>query len=211
MSKGLFITFEGSDGSGKSTHIRLLSEKLRGMGHTVLVTREPGGCTISEKIRELVLDREYTEMTPVAEALLYAAARAQHVAQVIRPALERGEIVISDRYLDSSIAYQGYGRELGEDLVRTINAPAIGGLMPDITFFMAVNVRAAQGRIADRDLDRLELAGLNFHERVGAAFERLAQQSDGRMVTIETSTDPKPVVHDRIMQIIADSGLLPRE
>ncbi len=211
MSKGLFITFEGSDGSGKSTHIRLLSEKLRAMGHTVLVTREPGGCTISEKIRELVLDREYTEMTPVAEALLYAAARAQHVAQVIRPALERGEIVISDRYLDSSIAYQGYGRELGEDLVRTINAPAIGGLMPDITFFMAVNVRAAQGRIADRDLDRLELAGLNFHERVGAAFERLAQQSDGRMVTIETSTDPKPVVHDRIMQIIADSGLLPRE
>ena len=211
MSKGLFITFEGSDGSGKSTHIRLLSEKLRAMGHTVLVTREPGGCTISEKIRVLVLDREYTEMTPVAEALLYAAARAQHVAQVIRPALERGEIVISDRYLDSSIAYQGYGRELGEDLVRTINAPAIGGLMPDITFFMAVNVRAAQGRIADRDLDRLELAGLNFHERVGAAFERLAQQSDGRMVTIETSTDPKPVVHDRIMQIIADSGLLPRE
>ncbi len=211
MSKGLFITFEGSDGSGKSTHIRLLSEKLRALGHTVLVTREPGGCTISEKIRELVLDRQYAEMTPVAEALLYAAARAQHVAQVIRPALERGEIVISDRYLDSSIAYQGYGRELGEDLVRAINAPAIDGLMPDITFFMAVNVRAAQGRIADRDLDRLELAGLNFYERVGAAFERLARQSDGRMVTIETSTDPKHVVHDRIMKIIADSELLARE
>ncbi len=211
MSKGLFITFEGSDGSGKSTHIRLLSEKLRALGHTVLVTREPGGCTISEKIRELVLDRQYAEMTPVAEALLYAAARAQHVAQVIRPALERGEIVISDRYLDSSIAYQGYGRELGEDLVRAINAPAIDGLMPDITFFMAVTVRAAQGRIADRDLDRLELAGLNFYERVGAAFERLARQSDGRMVTIETSTDPKHVVHDRIMKIIADSELLARE
>ena len=211
MSKGLFITFEGSDGSGKSTHIRLLSEKLRALGHTVLVTREPGGCTISEKIRELVLDRQYAEMTPVAEALLYAAARAQHVAQVIRPALERGEIVISDRYLDSSIAYQGYVRELGEDLVRAINAPAIDGLMPDITFFMAVTVRAAQGRIADRDLDRLELAGLNFYERVGAAFERLARQSDGRMVTIETSTDPKHVVHDRIMKIIADSELLARE
>ena len=211
MNKGLFITFEGADGSGKTTHIRLLNEKLREMGHTVLVTREPGGCPISEKIRELVLDKENVEMTPVAEALLYAAARAQHVAQVIRPALERGEIVISDRYVDSSIAYQGYGRELGEELVRAINAPAIAGLMPDITFFMAVNVRAAQGRIADRDLDRLELAGLSFHERVGAAFERLARSSDGRIVSIDTSTDSKPVVHDRIMKIIAASGLLSRE
>lgn len=208
MSRGIFITFEGGEGSGKSTHLRLLGERLRAEGRTVLITREPGGCPISEKIRALVLDRENVEMTPVTEALLYAAARAQHVAQVIRPALERGEIVLSDRFLDSSIAYQGYGRGLGEDLVRSINAPAIDGLMPEVTFFLSVNVRAAQGRIADRELDRLELAGLDFHERVAAAFDQLAHGNNQRIILIETSHDPKPVVHERVWQALLDTGLL---
>lgn len=208
MSRGIFITFEGGEGSGKSTHLRLLSERLRAQGHTVLVTREPGGCPISEKIRTLVLDRENAEMTPITEALLYAAARAQHVAQIIRPALERGDIVLCDRFLDSSVAYQGYGRGLGEEMVRTINAPAIDGLMPDVTFFLSVNVRAAQGRIADRELDRLELAGVDFHERVAAAFDRLAYGDNQRILLIETSHDPKPVVHERVWQALLETGLL---
>lgn len=207
MKKGIFITFEGSDGSGKSTHIRLLSVKLREMGHIVLITREPGGCPISEKIRELVLDKNNVEMAPVTEALLYAASRAQHVAEVIKPALERGEIVISDRYLDSSIAYQGYGRELGEDLVRAVNSPAIAGVLPDITFFMSVGAEVAQGRIADRDLDRLEMAGKSFQERVYTAFQLLAEKSNGRIVTID-ATAPKTEVHNRILSIVAQSGIL---
>lgn len=200
---GLFISFEGPDGSGKSTHIRLLSEKLRKMGHTVLVTREPGGCPISEKIRELVLSTEYSEMTAVTEALLYAAARAQHVAEVIRPALARGEIVITDRYIDSSYTYQGYGRGLGEELVERINEPAVSGLMPDITFFMSVDTKEASRRISDRELDRLELAGVSFHDKVYAAFKFLASKYDGRIVTVE-ATRPKPEVHELVMAAVED-------
>lgn len=201
MKKGWFISFEGPDGSGKSTHIRLLSEKLRERGHAVTVTREPGGCRISEKIRELVLGREYTEMSPMAEALLYAAARAQHVAEVIRPALLRGETVITDRYVDSSIAYQGIGRGLGEDEVRAINAPAIAGLLPDVTFFMSVDARETARRISDRELDRLELAGMSFHDKVYMAFKHLAEKDPARIVTID-ATRPKPQVHSAIMAII---------
>jgi dTMP kinase len=199
--KGMFLSFEGSDGSGKSTHIRLLSEKLREMGYTVLVTREPGGCPISEKIRELVLDKENIEMTPVAEALLYAAARAQHVSQVIRPALERGEVVITDRYVDSSIAYQGYGRGLGEELVAAINAPAIGELMPDITFFMSVDTKETVRRISDRELDRIELEGMSFHDRAYAAFQLLAAKFPGRIITVDASRS-KPEVHQAVMEAV---------
>lgn len=201
--KGMFISFEGPDGSGKSTHIRLLSEKLKELGYTVHVTREPGGCPISERIREIVLDRKNEEMTPVTEALLYAAARAQHVGEVIRPALERGEIVITDRYIDSSIAYQGYGRGLGEELVAGINAPAIDGLLPDITFFMSVDAMETSRRISDRELDRLELAGMNFHDRVYAAFQLAAEKSCGRIVTVD-ATRPKPEVHAAVSKAVIE-------
>ena len=198
---GLFITFEGPDGSGKSTHIRLLTQALKDRGCDVVVTREPGGCPISEKIRELVLDKENSTMDPVTEALLYAASRAQHVREVIKPALAAGKTVISDRYVDSSIAYQGIGRGLGEELVRSINAPAIDGLMPDITFFLSVGVRETQSRISDRDLDRLELAGANFHQRVYQAFGEMAQREPARMVTIN-ATRPKPEVHRSVMDVV---------
>ncbi len=201
MARGMFISFEGSDGSGKSTHIRLLSDKLRQHGYAVTVTREPGGCPIAEKIRAIVLDREHGEMTPVAEALLYAAARAQHVSEVILPALERGEIVITDRFLDSSIAYQGVGRGLGVDLIRQVNGPATGGLMPDVTFFMSVDTGESARRISDRDQDRLELAGKGFHDRVYAGFTQLARENPGRIVTID-ATKPKPEVHAAVLAAV---------
>lgn len=200
---GMFISFEGPDGSGKSTHIRLLSQKLAEMGYAVRVTREPGGCPISEKIREIVLDKDNPEMSPVTEALLYAAARAQHVEEVIRPALARGEVVITDRYIDSSIAYQGYGRGLGKEAVERINEPATGGLMPDITFVMAVDAREAARRISDRELDRLEAAGMRFHDRVAAAFGAIARESAGRAVSVD-ATMPKPEVHARIMGVVLE-------
>jgi dTMP kinase len=198
---GLFISFEGSDGSGKSTHIRLLSEQLIAMGYRVKVTREPGGCPIAEQIRGIVLDNANAEMTPVAEALLYAAARAQHVGEVIRPALERGEIVITDRFVDSSVAYQGYGRGLGEEVIGAINAPATGGLTPDITFFMAVDTGEAARRISDREQDRLELAGQEFHQKVYQAFRLIAEGNPQRVITVD-ATQSKPAVHERIMSAV---------
>jgi dTMP kinase len=142
-------------------------------------------------------------MAPMAEALLYAAARAQHVAEVIRPALEQGFIVITDRYIDSSVAYQGYGRGLGADTVAAINAPATGGLMPDITFFMSVDAKEAARRISDRERDRLELAGTSFHDRVNAAFGILAGENPQRAAVVDAAM-PKAEVHRLIWGIVLE-------
>ncbi len=199
--RGLFISFEGSDGSGKSTHIRLLAEKLRELGHDVVVTREPGGCPIAEKIREVLLDRENEAMTPVAEALLYAAARAQHVAEVIRPALDAGSIVITDRYIDSSLAYQGFGRGLGQETVLRVNEAAVDGLWPDITFFLSVDTPEAVRRISRREMDRLEMAGTSLQSAVQQAFCQLAAQYPERIVTIDTSL-PKADVHQAVADVV---------
>ena len=133
----MFITFEGMDGAGKTTQIRLLQERLERAGERVAVTREPGGNALAEKIRALLLDPE-SEMDPLTEAYLYAAARAEHVRRVILPALQRGETVLCDRYLDSSLAYQGYGRGLGEETVRRINVQAVAGCLPDRTYLLRV-------------------------------------------------------------------------
>ena len=200
--KGLFISFEGTDGSGKSTHMRLMAEKLQELGYTVLMTREPGGCPISEKIREIVLDRENVTMTPVTEALLYAAARAQHVAEVIKPALAAGQIVITDRFVDSSVAYQGYGRGLGQEQVEAMNAPAIDGLLPDITFFLSVEAEEAVRRFSRQEMDRLEMAGTELQDKVRSAFLKLASESD-RIVTIDSSR-PKLDVHKTIADIVLE-------
>ncbi|HML37121.1 MAG TPA: dTMP kinase [Bacillota bacterium] len=184
MDKGLFITFEGPDGSGKTTQIERLKTFIQSKGYDALLTREPGGTPIGEKIRELVLDKNNTEMDYMTEALLYAAARAQHVAQVIRPALEAGRTVICDRFMDSSIVYQGYGRKLG-DCVRVINEYAVGGCFPDITFLLKVDPAIGKGRIKASEQDRLELEKLDYHRTVFQAYEELERRYPKRIIGID--------------------------
>lgn len=185
---GLFITFEGVDGCGKSTQSSLLADYLRGRGHDVLVTREPGGCAIAEQVREMLLDPKNSSMTAEAEALLYAAARAQHVAEVIRPALAAGRTVISDRFLDSSYAYQGGGRGLGHDLVGSINQPAVGGLKPDLTFFLDFPPQKAFERMRRKvPHDRLERQDAAFFARLYDDFVRIQQEEPGRVRRVDVS------------------------
>ena len=186
MRNGLFITMEGPDGSGKSTQIAAIKNFLESKGEKIIITREPGGTPISEKIRTLLLDKENAEMDPMAEALLYAASRAQHVAEVIRPALENGIHVICDRFIDSSIAYQGYGRGLG-DSVAVINAYAVNECVPDVTFFMKLNPEIGKSRINASDQDRIEMEKLDFHNRVFAGYEALEKEFPDRIVGIDAT------------------------
>ena len=187
MPQGIFITFEGSDGSGKSTQFRLFSEYLKENGHDVVLTREPGGTAISEKIRSIILDPINKEMDPMTEALLFASSRAQHVEQLIRPSLEEGKIVLCDRFMDSSIAYQGYGRGLG-DCVRIINEYAIGGLQPDITFYLDLDPDAGRRRnINAGKTDRMEQEKMDFHRRVYNGYRELSEIYKDRFVCIDAS------------------------
>ncbi len=184
MQKGLFITFEGPDGSGKTTQIERLKAFLNEKGYDAVLTREPGGTAIGEKLREIVLDKNNTEMDYMTEALLYAAARAQHVAQVIKPALEAGRTVICDRFMDSSIVYQGYGRKLG-DCVRIINEYAVRGCFPDITFLLKLDPAVGKRRIRADEQDRLELERLEYHKAVFRAYEELEKQYPERIIGID--------------------------
>ena len=186
MSTGLFITVEGSDGAGKSTQIEKMREFLQERGKQVLLTREPGGTDISEKLREILLDKNNSEMTDVTEMLIYAAARAQHVAEKIRPALERGEIVICDRFVDSSVAYQGYGRELG-DAVMAVNQYAMDGVKPDVTFFLDLDPAVGRGRIGKDVQDRMEREQLDFHYRVYEGYRQIWKENPDRVVRIDAS------------------------
>ncbi len=187
MGRGYFITFEGPDGSGKSTQAEILAERCRRAGFKVVQTREPGGSAISEEIRKLLLDPSNREMCYEAEALLYAAARAQHVKELIRPAVERGEIVICDRFMDSSIAYQGYGRGLGDD-VRKINEFAVGGMSPDLTFFFDIDPAGGLARARSHSApDRLEQETIDFHKRVYEGYLALAGIYPERFVRIDAS------------------------
>lgn len=188
MKRGLFITMEGPDGSGKSTQIAAIKNFLEQRGEQIIITREPGGTQISEKIRALLLDRENSEMDPMAEALLYAAARAQHVAQVIRPALQDGVHVICDRFIDSSIAYQGYGRGLG-DCVSIINAYAVNDCIPDVTFLMKLDPEVGKSRIDSSVQDRIEMEKMDFHNRVFSGYEALELEYPDRIVGIDASCD----------------------
>ncbi len=184
MDRGLFITFEGPDGSGKTTQIERLKTFIQSKGYDAILTREPGGTAISEKLREIVLDRNNMEMDYMTEALIYAAARAQHVAQVIKPALEEGRTVICDRFMDSSIVYQGYGRKLG-DCVRIINEFAVRGCFPDITFLLKVDPEIGKLRIKADDQDRLELEKLDYHRTVFQAYEELERKYPERIIGID--------------------------
>ncbi|MGI6733690.1 MAG: dTMP kinase [Anaerovoracaceae bacterium] len=184
MKPGLFITFEGPDGSGKTTQIHMLADFLASKGMDPVLTREPGGTKIGEMIREILLDPCHHEMAHLTEALLYAASRAQHVAQIIRPALEAGKTVICDRFMDSSIAYQGYGRKLGER-VRIINEIAVDGVAPDLTFLILVDPDEGKKRISNGVLDRLELEEIDYHKDVYQGYLELAYQHPERICIID--------------------------
>jgi dTMP kinase len=178
----MFVTFEGLDGCGKTTQVRLLAASLRKDGVDVVSTREPGGTPLGEEIRDLVLHGDH--IAPWAETALYLAARAQHVEQVIRPALERGATVLCDRYLDTSAAYQGGGRELGVETVLELNLLAVGGLVPDRTFLVDIDVETALARLGDKR-DRIELAEAEFWPRVVDAYRRLAARYPERYVVLD--------------------------
>ena len=190
----MFVTFEGLDGSGKSTQARLLAERLEADGEDVVLTREPGGTELGEAIRDLLLHAG--DVTPWAEAALFAAARAQHVAELIRPALERGATVVCDRYLDSSAAYQGAGRGLGLDAVLELNLVAVGGLLPDRTFLLRIDPATAAGRLGAAP-DRIERAGSDLWERVDAAYAELAARFPERYAVVDGSL-PAPRVAEEV-------------
>ena len=172
--KGVFIVMEGPDGSGKTTQINLLEQYLKEAGYECLITREPGGTVIGQEVRELILNPEYKEMSPVTEMLLYAASRAQLVHEVIGPALEAGRIVISDRFVDSSIVYQGIARNLGISTVAAVNAPGIGIYRPDGIFF--IDLSEAEGirrKKNQKKLDRMEQESIDFHHLVSEGYRKV--------------------------------------
>ena len=185
--KGLFITLEGGDGAGKSTQIRNIERFFDEKGLVVIHTREPGGTPIGEKLRDILLDRGNAEMDDVTEMLVYAASRAQHVRERILPALEEGKVVICDRFTDSSIAYQGYGRQLGEQ-VAEVNRRATGGLEPDITFWLDIDPYVGRERAGNvGELDRLETEKMDFHCRVRDGYRELMNENPERIKRIDAS------------------------
>lgn len=195
----MFITFEGGEGSGKSTVIREIARRIEERGREVVLTREPGGTPISEEIRNVILDKRNTDMDPRTEALLYAASRRQHVVQKIIPALKEGKVVISDRYLDSSLAYQGNARGLGMASVFNMNLFATEGLEPDLTLFFDLEPETGIERIEanpDREVNRLDLEKLSFHQKVRQGFEKLLKENPHRMVRIDASRHLDEVIED---------------
>lgn len=205
MRSGFFITFEGPDGSGKSTQIQGLAEYLQGLGQTVLLTREPGGTEIGEKIRDLLHDLRHREMQPRAEILLYSAARAQLVGQRIRPTLESGGTVLCDRYADSTLAYQGYGHGLDLETLRLITSFATQGLRPDLTLLcdlepaLGLNRRQADGV----EWNRLDDYDLAFHQRVRQGYHELAQADPGRWVTLD-ATLGRQKLQEEVRRVVAE-------
>ena len=202
----LFVTFEGGEGSGKSTVLKQVNKILLSEGHSTLLTREPGGTPISEQIRNVILDKANTSMDPRTEALLYAASRRQHLVEKIWPALKEGKIVLCDRFLDSSLAYQGGARGLGMDEILEVNRYATEGQFPDITLFFDLDPSIGLQRIAanaGREVNRLDLERMTFHEKVRASFQKLASLYPERYVTIDASQPLKKVVGDSLKAIKA--------
>ncbi|OPX45817.1 thymidylate kinase [Ruminiclostridium hungatei] len=188
MKKGLFITFEGTDGSGKTTQIKLLEEYMSTKGREVVLSREPGGTRVSEIIRDIILEPENKEIVPLTEMILYAASRAQHVAEVIEPAVNNGKIVICDRYVDSSYAYQGGGRGVDLKIIADVNRIAINGTVPDITFFLDIDPEISiRRRINSTGADRIEQEKLDFHRRVYDGYKKLSILYPDRIKTIDAT------------------------
>ena len=206
MARGMaFVTFEGIEGSGKSTQARRLAEAL---GPDTVLTCEPGGTELGRAIREQLLDHRHGNMAPTAELLLYYADRAQHVAEVVRPALKAGRSVVSDRYADSSIAYQGYGRGISLDVIRAVTEAATGGLWPDVTIFLDVPVEDGLARVGKRgSLDRFESEVREFHERVRAGYLQMIAHEPQRWVRVDGAGHPDEVAR-RVLAAAEDRGLV---
>ncbi|MBJ6361304.1 dTMP kinase [Paenibacillus sp. GCM10012307] len=204
MKSGRFITIEGGEGAGKTTLIQELERRIMAAGIAVVTTREPGGIAIAEQIRGVILDSRHTSMDGRTEALLYAAARRQHLVEKVIPALKQGFVVICDRFIDSSLAYQGYARGLGMEAVWEINRFAIGDTMPDLTIWMDIEPEEGLKRIHKddcRELNRLDLEGLKFHEKVRSGYEQIYRQYPNRIVRIDASAEPDAVARQAIAAV----------
>jgi dTMP kinase len=199
MSKGLFITFEGGDGCGKTTQIKLLDEYLKNKGYKTLLTREPGSIGLGEKVREILLNYD-GEVSSVCESFLFLADRAQNVDCIIKPALEEGTIVICDRHTDSSVAYQGYGRGLDIDRINMLNNIATSGLKPDLTIVLDVDVETSQARVGS-EKDRMESAGIEFFERVRKGYLEIAKQEPERVKVVDSKQTIEEI-HNQILELV---------
>ena len=202
--RGLFITFEGGEGVGKTTQIAKLAQAYEEMGKSVVVTREPGGSQIANRIRSMLLDPKMKGLVPLAELFLYEASRAQHVQDIILPALLSGKVVICDRFADSSIVYQGVARGLKAPLVKKLNEIATGGLTPDLTFVMDLDPRIGLARVGARGiLDRMEKEKLSFHQAVRAGFKKLVKEERKRCRLVDASRS-RDAIHEQVMEFIGE-------
>ena len=199
MSKGLFITFEGVDGCGKTTQIKLLKEYFEKQGKTVLLTREPGAKGLGVKLREILLNYD-GEVSPNCESFLFLADRAQHIDTIIKPAVERGEIVLCDRHTDSTVAYQGYGRGVDLDRINMLNDIATSGMKPDLTFIFDIDIETSMSRVG-KEKDRMESAGVEFFKRVREGYLNIAKQEPNR-VKLLNGSDEIEDIHAQILDII---------
>lgn len=200
MDRGLFITFEGADGCGKTTQIKLLDEYLRAKGYQTLLTREPGSKGLGEKLREILLNYD-GEVSPVAESFLFLADRAQHIDCIIKPALKKGIIVLCDRHTDSTLAYQGYGRGLDLEEIRKLNKIATSGLTPDLTIVLDVDIETSQARVG-AEKDRMESAGIEFFQRVRNGFLEIAKQEPERVKVINSANSIENI-HKKVVELVA--------
>ena len=206
MKQGMFITFEGPEGAGKTTVLNKLSVVLQEQGHKVLQTREPGGISISEQIREVLLNKDNVSMDERTEALLYAAARRQHLVEKVLPALEEGYMVLCDRFIDSSLAYQGYARGLGVESVYQINRFAIGETMPNLTLYFDIDPKEGLARIQsnqDREVNRLDMEKLSFHEKVREGYLMLVDRFPERIKVVDASASIDKVLEKALATILA--------
>ena len=195
----MFITFEGGEGAGKSTAIKRIVEKLTSEGYEIVLTREPGGTPIAEEIRNVILDKKNTAMDPRTETLLYAASRRQHLVEKVIPALKEGKLVLCDRFIDSSLAYQGGAREIGIDNVYNMNLFATEGMLPDLTILFDIKPEEGLARIAansQREVNRLDVEKLAFHNKVRDSFHELAKKFPERFVIIDASKSPDEVFEE---------------
>lgn len=209
--RGVLITFEGVEGSGKSTQVELLARHLQRLGFDSVVSREPGGTDIGERIRQILLDPCARPMDDLTEMFLYLASRSQHVREKVMPALKQGKVVVLDRFADSSIAYQGYGRQLGERLVSRLNKLAASALRPDLTFLVDLPVEVGRARKQCSELDRLEREDVEFHERIRLGYLRLARRAPGRVKVLDgrkPAGELAAIVRVRAEDLLRRKGML---